>query len=173
MPSATGKTHASSHLKDLILLFSVPAAIALIAASIVYIPRLLANPTSDFIYASCLEYRCNNTYTVDSAGVVQASSGTGYYDRDATLHYYDAANDATKSLTLEQAQQYQLNTLSKSPDGYTLMREDSNSGFLFWVDYDEGWYLKNGAKKKRLPLTSTNAYYSRDVMFLGWVTNDD
>lgn len=164
------KNNPPSHLKDLILLFAIPIGIAVFAAIAVYTPRLFANPKSDFIYSVCSNYNCNYDFNVDSSGYVsQYSMNRDYYNGTSTLRYYNAKDDSTKSLTLEEAKRYQLNTSSKSPDGYSLTREDSDSGFLFWGNYDSGWYLKNGAKKKRVELSTNGSYYSRDVKFLGWI----
>lgn len=172
MPNSNHKK-TSSHLKDLLLLFAIPIGIAVFAAAVIYIPRLLANPKSDFIYSTCDDYRCRSSYSVDSSGnVIQnysSSQNLDYYDRNAELRYYDSSNDSTRSITLEEAKRFRLNTSSKSTDGYTLSRESTDSGFLFWGDYDQGWYLKNGAKKKKVELTNNDSYYSRDVQFLGWV----
>ena len=167
------KTNSNSHLKDLILLFAIPIAIAAFAALVVYVPKLLANPKYDFVYSVCDDYHRKNSYSVDATGYVfqdySTSSNLDYYDHTASLRYYDAASDSTRSLTLEETRRYRLNTSSKSPDGYTLIRESSSSGFLFWGDYDEGWYLKSGSKKKKVELTNNVSYYSRDANFLGWV----
>lgn len=164
------KPNQPSHLKDLILLFAIPIGIAVFAAVAVYAPRLFANPKYDFIYSVCSNYECNNDFNVDSSGyVTQYSMNRDYYNGISTLRYYNAKDDSTRSLTLEEAKGYQLNTSSKSPDGYSLTREDSDSGFLFWGNYDSGWYIKNGAKKKKVELSVNGSYYSRDVKFLGWI----
>ncbi len=168
----TQQVNSPSHLKDLLLLFAIPIAIAVFAAGVIYIPRLLANPKYDFIYSACDDYRCLNNFAVDGTGhVVQdySRSADDYYSRAASLRYYQYASDSTRSLTLEESKQYRLNTSSKSPDGYSLARETSSSGFLLWGDYDDGWYLKNGAKKKRVELSTSGSYYSREIKFLGWV----
>jgi hypothetical protein len=172
--SKTNKTN--SHLKDILLLFAVPVAIAILAAVVIYVPQLLANPKYDFVYSTCEIYNCKNSYSVDSRGYIKQSytsssklDNYSRYDRTANLRYYDSSNDSARSLTIEEARRYKLNNLSKSPDGYTLTNESSNNGFLFWGEYDQGWYLKNGPKKKKVELTTTNSYYSRNVKFLGWV----
>ncbi len=172
MPKSNKKSDSNNHFKDLFLLFAIPIAIAVIAAFVVYVPRLLANPSYDFIYSTCEDYRCIDNYYVDSTGYATQdysnSSSSGYYDQSANVRYYVSSNDSTRSLTPSEARKYQLNTSSKAPDGYTLVSENSGSGFLSWGDYDTGWYLKNGAKKKKVELTSTNSY-TRNVKFLGWV----
>jgi hypothetical protein len=167
------KANRNSYLKDLVLLFAVPIAVAIFAAVVIYIPRVWANPKYDFIYSVCDNYSCRDSYSVDATGYVTQnyldSSKLDYYYRNVSLRYYDAADDSTRSITLGEARRYRLDRSSKSPDGYTLSREHSTSGFLFWGDYDEGWYLKNGAKKKKVELISGGSYYSGDVNFLGWI----
>jgi hypothetical protein len=167
------KTANSSHLKDLLLLFAIPIAIAVFAAIIIYVPRLLAHPKYDFIYSVCSNYSCKDSYSVDGTGhVMQDNSSTvdqNYYDQPASLRYYDASSDSTRSLTLQESKQYRLDTSSRSPDGYTLSKESSDSGFLFWGNYDEGWYIKSGAKTKKVELAVSDSYYSQGVTFLGWV----
>jgi hypothetical protein len=160
-----------SHLKDLVLLFAIPIGIAIITAAAIYVPRLLADSKYDFIYSICGSYDCKDNYAVDATGRVIKGlvSPSNFSNSISTIRYYDAANDSTKSMTLEEAQKYKLNRSSKSPDGYSLAREDSDSGFLFWGDNGEGWYLKDGAKKKKIELTNNESYYSRDITFLGWV----
>ena len=167
------KSNKSNPLKDLILLFAIPVGIAIFAAAVIYFPKLLANPKSDFVYSLCSSYDCRDSYNVDSAGYVSKesadSSNLSYYSGASTLRYYDAAGESTRSLTLAEAQRYRLDSSSKSPDGYSLVREETSSGFLFWGDYNAGWYLKNGTKQKKVELSSNVSYDSRDIKFLGWV----
>jgi hypothetical protein len=169
--TSTNKPAPNRPLRDLALLFSVPIAIALLAAAFVYVPRLMANPQYDFVYAACPDYACRDSYSVSAGGTITRDPepvNPTYYDTTARLYYYDAAKDSSRSLTLEEARRYQLDTSSKSPDGYTLTREDSDSGFLFWSSSKEGWYLAAGLKKKEILLSE--AYnYSRETKFLGWV----
>ncbi len=164
------KLNQPNNLKDVILLFAVPIGVAVLAAIVVYAPRLLAKPTYDFIYSVCDDYSCNYEFNVDSTGYVsQYSTNDKYYSGTSVLHYYDAKKDATRSLTYEEAKRYLLSTSSKSPDGYSLTREVNDSVFLFWSDGNSGWYLKNGAKKKKVTLSTNSTYYSQDIKFLGWV----
>ncbi len=175
----TKETKKPSHLKDLVLLFAVPIGVAIIAAAIVYIPRLLAHPQTDFIYSVCDRYNCKDSYSTYGGGVIKEdvkdSSDVGYnaydYGGKSTLHYYDVSTDSSRSLSVEEVKGYRLNSASKSPDGYSLTKEETSSGFLFWGDYNEGWYLEDGAKKKEIKLTTDDSSYSGGVKFLGWVEN--
>jgi hypothetical protein len=163
------------YTKDLLLLFAIPGTIALIAALAVYIPQLLAKPKTDFIYSFCDEYECNDAYSVDSGGYVkhqQFEDSDVYYHptrKAMSLRYYEAATDTYRTITLAEAQSHTLDTSAKSPDGYTLSSADNNGGFLFWDNYEESWYLKNGAKRKKVELVNSDSYYSDNVTFLGWV----
>lgn len=163
-----------SHVKDLVLLFSIPIAIALFAAAVVYAPKFFAKPGYDFIYTYCPDYSCRDTFTLDSEGRIQGRDTTDdafYYGRHepSVIRYYDASENATRSLTREDASTYRLINSSKSPDGYILDREKTGGGFLFWGNYSEGWYLKNGLKKKQIQLAAGEHGYTEDVKFLGWV----
>ena len=159
-----------NHLKDLLLLFGVPIAIAVFSALVIYTPRLLANPEYDFIYAHCPDYGCANTFSVDGSGsITEQSTSRDYYRGNMELYYYDVKKDSSKRLDRYQARGYDLDTSSKSPDGYAFIRETSSGGFLFWDEQNDGWYLKNGAKKKRIDLGINDSYYSSEIKFLGWV----
>lgn len=170
----TTQTNRPRYLKDLLLLFSVPAGVAILAASVVYVPRLFAKPGYDFIYSACTSYGCRGGYAVDSQGFVErktSNTADRIVDDDiAELYYYSAEQDTAKRLTLAEARQYKLDTSLKSPDGYRLSHKTTESGFLFWGDYSAAWYLENGAKKKKVELTSNESYYAGDVKFLGWVS---
>lgn len=167
------KSKKYSQFKDLVLFFSIPIGIALFAAAAIYIPRLLANPKYDFVYSLCSSYTCRDGYTVDNTGRVINEpippSSSRFSSDTSTLRYYDIKSDSTRSLTLEEAQKYRLNTSSKSPDGYSLSKENRSSGFLFWSSGSEGWSLKDGVKKKNIELFNDGSYSSRDITFLGWV----
>ncbi len=161
----------SAHLKDLLLLLAVPIGIALIAAIAVYLPRLLANPTYDFIYTLCSSYHCDDTYIVNKDGRLalksdtQSSDTLPYHD-STSLRYYDVRRDATRSISIEEAGEYRLDTSSRSPDNYTLVQAAGGSGgFLFWQDYDDSWYLKDGIKKRKLDIAKSG----ETVTFMGWV----
>lgn len=170
------KKYKPSHLKDLLLLFAVPAGIALLAAIVIYTPRLFANPKYDFLYTYCDSYGCRDDYHVDESGFViydgVKSPDDPYNTRDnglVAIRYYDVDTDSSKAISLEEAQKYELNTSSRSPDGYTLGQEKSGGGFLFWGDYEQGWYLKDGPKKKGVNLSISSPSYADHVEFLGWI----
>lgn len=164
MKSELSQNQASKHLKEIILLFSVPIAIIVIIVAFLYIPRAFANPGYDFIY--CTGYSCENRVSVDPNGkLVTSSDSERYTPYDFSLRYYDVQRDATRLLHAEEANRYQLDTTSKSPDGYILKHTSSGSGFLFWGDYQNNWSLSKGIISKPVTLNSG----SNSNTFIGWV----
>lgn len=153
--------------KDLILLFAVPLAIIAIVAAVVYVPRLFAHPKYSFVYSTCADYNCYGRYTVSSGSIIATKQGyASWNDQLPTLSYYDAATNASHTISLASAQKLHLDNASKSPDGYSVVQASNDSGFLFWSSSsDDGWYLENGLKKKLLQLPSNTT----QVTFLGWV----
>lgn len=169
MATTTRKAGRPSISKDLIVLFALPVAIAILAALAVYVPQIGAKPQQDFIYARCQTYDCGTTYLVDAGNRVQKQAATEQYrSGQEILYYYTVATDTTRPLSLEEAQRYMLNANSRSDDGYLLYADRQEAGFLFWSDGGGGWYLKNGFKKKPVTLTQKNTY-DGDVRFIGWV----
>lgn len=175
MAQQTPKTNKPNHLKDLILLFAIPIAIAVIAALALYVPQLLAHPNYDFIYSSCEnDYLCSGSYSVDAQGYVNQNAASYPYSQDSyskppTLKYYSAQNDSTRNISVTEARNYRLNSSSKSPDGYTLTKSGSGGGFLFFEDSKQAWYLQDGVKKKKVTLTANDPYSWQNVTFVGWV----
>jgi hypothetical protein len=171
------KDSIHTHIKDLLLLFAIPIAITLFAAAAIYIPRLLANPKYDFIYSICENYECNDSFEVNGSGIVYATNDeyidnrTPVADRE-TIRIYDVSDNSSRSLSLDEAKKYRLDKSSKSPDGYKIEHESTNSSLLFVSNHSEGWYLKNGAMKKEIDLQNNSpSYYETDnIKLLGWVT---
>lgn len=165
MPKKAPTAQANKHLKEILLLFSVPAGIIVIIIAFLYIPRLFANPTFSFIY--CEGYSCDNRFSVDPNGKLTVSAETdrySYYD-DYSLQYYDVQRDATRPLNADEATRYQLDATSKSPDGYTLKHSSGGGGVLFLGNYHDSWSLSKGLASKPLTFDSRNG----DNKFIGWV----
>lgn len=162
MPKKAPTLQAKKHLKEILLLFSVPIGIILIIVAFLYVPRLFANPTHDFIY--CEGYSCDSRFVVDTNGKLTLSTESARNSyRDYRLYYYDAKRDATRPIQLADAESYLLDASSKSPEGYTLEQNTNGGGFLFWSDYSRNWSLKKGFATKPVALSGS------DITFIGWV----
>ena len=174
MTASTSK-HKKTHIRDIVLLVSIPVGLALLAAAYVYVPRLLASPKHDFVFAKCSEYICTDSYEVSSGGTIRYVEPVreSLSSNNLTkLYYYDVSADSTKLISLDQANRYQVNTASRSADGYTLeYQSGSRGGFLlFYQEGQSGWYLKNGMLQKSATLQNSDSYSSdREIQFLGWI----
>ena len=166
MSEETSSIQAKKHLKEILLLFSIPAFIVVTVIAFLYIPRLFANPTHDFIY--CEGYSCENRFSVDLDGKLIVTDDFNRYPRGSnTLHYYDLEQDATRPIQAEEAGDYPLDPTSKSPDGYQLVQNSNNGGFLFWSDYRNSWSLKKGLVSKPVSIQSY------EIKFIGWVKDEE
>lgn len=168
-----------SHIKDLLLLFAIPGAILLFVAGLIYIPRLAAHPTYDFLYSTCSSYNCSIIYRVNDAGVIELSQqtkkSTSRYKlprENVDIYYHTTAKDSNLKISQQEAEQYKLDRSSRSPDGYVLELSRPNSGgFLFGSSQGKSqWKLVNGFANQPISITSNNGYYSDgNIKFIGWV----
>lgn len=174
--TTTSKHIKSSAKKEFMLFLSIPAAIILIVAAVVLVPRFFAKPKYSFVYQYCPDYYCIQTYTIDSAGGISSKtnvstlSADSYSNRQAELYIHDIAQNASRKITLAEANRLKLSSSNVSPDGYMLKQDYSSSGgFLFYghSQNTNDWYLANGLKKKVIHVLQSSEYDS--IKFLGWV----
>lgn len=162
-----------SHTKDILLLFSIPLGIAALALLVMYVPSLFARPSYSFIYAYCTSYDCGDSYSVDASGQLtqQITQDPGFSAvfTHTSLAYYDATNGSSTILSYDEAKAYHLINSSKSPDGYTLTHNTSDSGFLFWGNSQDNWQLEKGIQHKTVHLNGTDNTFGSNVTFLAWV----
>lgn len=162
VPPQTSK----QHIRDILLLFSIPIGIIAVLIAFLYVPRLFAHPAYDFIY--CEGYKCDDRFSVDPNGNLQVAPEDDRrysYSYDADLFYYDVQRDATRPLQADEATRYRLDATSKSPDGYTLKYSSGGGGLLFWGGGQRSWSLNKGLASKPLEI---DVRYG-DNTFIGWV----
>lgn len=152
--------------KELVLLFSIPLIIFVIALIAMTLPRFLMQPSYDFIYASCPTYSCTDRYIVTNGQLERdfiRSSGGASQD----LYRYDTSNDSSQRISLIEAQSYQLDGSSRSPDGYNLSYERSQSAglFLFYDSTGPQWQLQKQWGSRPVSLEGA----SWDIEHIGWV----
>lgn len=181
---ASKQVSTHSTIKDLAILFSIPIGIFLVALGALYVPRLLANPQYDFIYATCSSYACKHdaSFTINSDGRLQDTKekyeSGGYIDRQKPLlRYYEVKRDASRPISKEEARRYVLDSSTRSPDGYTLKITGGASASLFlWSSSSSGgWQLENGMKQRSVNLSEggQSFYGERDIKFIGWVKDEE
>lgn len=146
--------------RDLLLLISVPLALAGLLAAVVYIPQSMANPTQDFVYQSCASYWCEENYKVRNGSIVPSvkdntneEEGDDIYpDRgELELYVYDVSEDSSKPLSDEDARRLSLDDSSRAKDGYELVNESGAGGSIFG-GYEASWVLQDGIYRKKVEL---------------------
>lgn len=170
-------------IKDVALLLSVPIAIFIVVIAIAAVPRLLARPQYDFVYATCRTYDCkfDEQLSVNQAGQLRhreiATPQHSYDEKPQVyLYYYEVKTDTSRPLTVDEAQKLTLDNASRSKDGYAFTRPSGdNSSFLFWsATESSGWYLEKGIAKQPVTIAEFSRYYysEQDVKLIGWVLDE-
>lgn len=169
----TSKTNVK---RDLLLLISVPLALAGLLAAVVYIPQSMANPTQDFVYQSCASYWCDENYKVRNGSIVppvedntnEEESDDIYPDRgELELYVYDVSEDSSRPISEEEALKLSVDASTRSNEGYELVKE-SESGGLMFGNGESSWVLQDGLFRKRVSLVEARPY-SDSIKFIGWV----
>lgn len=162
--------------KDLALLFSIPIGIFIIVIGLAYIPRLMANPKYDFVYADCRRGGCgySSDFGVDNGKFWQKiRDERAEFDRQLAFYYHDVAKDTSRSVSFDELASYTLDSASRSPDGYALKRASgASSGFLFWSNHsDGGWQLEKDILRRPVSIVDNSQYYYGDqgIKLIGWV----
>ena len=110
------RVQARKHLKEIVLLFSVPIAIIMLIIAFIYVPRLFAHPGYDFVY--CSGYSCDDRFSVAPSGQLTVNTDSSRYRiNDSNLYYYDVERDASRPIHTDEANKYKLDATSQSPDG--------------------------------------------------------
>ncbi len=178
----------------LVLAFLLPILLIFIVAINAYFPSLFFKTDYNFVYASCdssgseYPYGCenyakslysvqNNKLVVNTAAENQDSDLDKRPDRTqfkVRLFLHDTKENASREITVQEAQKIPFDPLLTSPDEVTISSGYSSSGdfFLFNGNSSYGYYLTKGKLKSRLNLINDNRYYSVDNFhFIGWVLN--
>lgn len=174
MTSLPAKPSTRTSTRDLLLLLAIPLGLLLVAAVYAYLPKVLATPKYDFMFADCGTTWCDDSYRVTQDGGIQYKppGENREYTSTSRLYYYDVQTDSTRAISAEETATIRLDASSRSPDGYVLEHEEGNgSVFLFFSsDEESGWKLQNGWLKKPVTLAESTRYgYNGGIQFLGWV----
>jgi hypothetical protein len=110
---------------SLIVGISIPILMILFVWISIYLPSLFSHPTYDFIYSIGVDYS-QGQYSVNNNHVVKLPppNNTGNFVvplQEANLYYYSAVQGKSRQISLQEAQNYTLNTDITSPDGYQVI----------------------------------------------------
>lgn len=158
----------------LIIGIGLPILLILFVTVSVYVPSLLVKPKYDFIYSTGQTYDYNlnvvNGKITQSPRYTQPYSGGYKTQVEPTYFIYDVNADKKRPISYTQTQAYNLDSSDKSPDGFSVSRNDSGSYSFFPFFYgggnDYGIYLKGKGLNRKI----TDDTYN--FKFLGWVTSE-
>jgi hypothetical protein len=95
--------------------------------------------------------------------------------REVKLYIHDVAKNESKEISFEEAQNLNLDSNTKSPDGFEVVYGSRGEGlfpffFLSERDYNT-LYLKGRNVSKKLNLQLSGSYYNYydNFRFLGWI----
>lgn len=160
-------------LKERLPLFvgiGLPLLLILYVAIAAYLPSLFVKPKYNFIYAE--GYDNYNINVINGKIAIESRYADGnntYGSVQPTLFLYDVPNDKSTQVSLAQAYSYTLDPSSKSLDGFTVGRHESDgSYFLFFFGrYDRGTYLMGKGLNRKI---TDRDYYN--IKFVGWIVNE-
>jgi len=178
--------------------FALPLLFIMVIFITTFIPATRLSTDYDFVYTTCSKnrnpgsYYCNNylqnLYDVVDGRVRERelsadldSDNDGVLDSNENystrLFLHDTALNVSEEISLIEAQRLQLSDEIVSPDGVAVERDYSSGGSFFpfvRVSSRFGWYLSRGSARQKLEIIgdSERNYYRDDLMFLGWVLDE-
>ena len=159
----------------LIVALSLPLFLVAFILVSVYLPRLFVRPTEDFVFVLG-DYLAGQEYQVDAGHLTYTpimDPNDKQKHRSVQMYLFSTASNTSQAITLEEAQQYSLDTSHKSTDGFEIIcGSQSSSFFIFFDSYEdcsEKYISGKGASLKlNIPGQSSYDYYNR-FHFIGWV----
>jgi hypothetical protein len=161
----------------LVVGISIPILMTLFVAGSIYLPGLFIEPKFNFLYTSGYEYYNQYQYSVQNGELVrneiQRPEGQVYPSGgEVKLYIHDVAKNESHEVSFEEAQNLNLNSNIKSPDGFEIVygsRGDGFFPFFFWSerDYDTR-YLKGRNVSKKLNFELSGPFYY-NFRFIGWI----
>src|SRR3989344_2124029 len=141
----------------LVVGIGLPILLILFVAITVYLPSFFIKPKYNFLYAT------GNLYDYDIKVVNgRLTSNPRYSQRDPYYRYtptepniflYDVTADKSKAVSLSVAQSYTLDPSTKSPDGFTVGRSNSDDYSFFPFFYGgrtRGQYLMGKGLNRKI-----------------------
>jgi hypothetical protein len=158
---------------------SIPILMILFVAGSIYLPELFVQPKFNFLYVIGDDYYYYNQYqySVQNGKLVgseiQRPENQIYQPpREVKLYIYDVAKNESKEISFEEAKNLNLDSNTKSPDGFEVVYGSRGEGFFpffFWSERDDNTrYLKGHNVSKKLNLQLSGPYYT-NFRFIGWI----
>ncbi|MFI5157629.1 MAG: hypothetical protein ACHQF4_02120 [Sphingobacteriales bacterium] len=155
----------------LVAALAIPVIMIIAVALAVYLPRIWAKPGYDFIYSTNSYYPeqflvVNGKLTEQNIPASSAQMPAPYPATlpQAQIYYHDTAANLDSSITIAEAQKFNLLENSISPDGYRI--EHGQGGGLWFFggsNYSDVYLLGHGLSQR------LNFDGRSDFNFIGWV----
>jgi hypothetical protein len=162
----------------LIIAISIPILMIIFVAASIYLPGIFIKPKFNFLYSNCDKYSYYNKYYyyVQNGKLTRTEMQKPkdeIYElfREPKLYIYDVIKNESKEISFEEAQNLNLDSNIKSPDGFEIVYGTQGYGFFpffFWPERDYNTlYLKGHNVNKKLNIQFNKPCHSFD--FIGWI----
>lgn len=162
----------------LIIGFSMPILMILFVAASIYLPGIFQHPSFNFLYSTGGDYYDNQTFSVSNGRLIINPQPTIYPTNrlyiypSQQIYIYTVSSNESKPVSLQDAENLNLNPNVESPDGYKLENGNQSDGFFpfFWYDRNyNAQYLVGHNFSRKLNVISTSSTYYNSIHFLGWI----
>lgn len=162
-------------LKDnlsLILGLSIPVLMIIFVAGSIYLPALFApKPQINFIYESKENayYGGETQYSVKNRKIIK--NNIKFQEVPPRLFIHDVSKNESREVPFEEAQLLDIDSRSKSSDGYQIIDGMFGGGSLFFSgSYDRGRYLSGHGLNTKISFPADEAEnINYKFHFLGWI----
>src|SRR5581483_12138441 len=108
----------------LIIGFSIPILMILFVAASIYLPGIFQQPRYNFLYSTDGDYYDNQTYSVSNGRLVINPQPSSYPNSrpypSPQLYVYNVSPNESRPISLQEAENLNINPNVESPDGYKL-----------------------------------------------------
>lgn len=166
---------------SLIVGLCIPVLMILFVAGSIYLPGLFIHPKINFVYASGDDYYYyrDQQYFVEKGKLVKneikdSKESGRHATTEVKLFLYNVAENKNQEISFEEAQKLNLDSNSKSPDGFEIVYGNRDGGmFPFFFDSSSDYgnrYIKGHNVTRKLDIQSSGrSYYDYGFHFLGWI----
>lgn len=164
---------------------SIPILMILFVAGSIYIPSFFVKPDYDFVYMISDNYDYYNDhkeYSIENGKLFkrELSEAEEIEKKDfnpsrieSKLYLYDIRKNESIEISLEKAQNLNLDSNTRSPDGFEVLGVSQDGGLFssFWgvgTDYNAK-YIKGHGLSKKLNIQTGENIYNSNSRFLGWI----
>jgi len=157
------------------LAVAIPVVVIAVVALSIYVPRLFAHPSTDFVYVMGDTHYGGDggtDYRVVDGRLVEAPMANYASGPRGRLFRYDVKADRGQPLTLDQARALTLDAATTSPDGFRVTYSEGTGGGLFPFDNGDGTaavYLDGRGARLKLDLAVGRSYENNGFHFVAWI----